>query len=97
MRASVPIVNHQLCQSLYRPYQDYGVYITDATVCAGYVESGGIDACNGDGGTPLMCPNNGYFTADGLVSNGFGCARPQFPGTYAKVCVVLDWINEHLA
>ncbi|XP_076227652.1 trypsin-1 [Nomia melanderi] len=60
-------------------------------ICAG-VEEGGKDSCQGDSGGPLLC--NG--TQVGIVSWGFGCARPGLPGVYTRLDVYLDWINQSL-
>lgn len=57
------------------------------TVCAG-VYGGGIDACQGDSGGPLLC--NGVLA--GVVSAGFECARPNFPGIYSDVFALRSWI-----
>ena len=57
-------------------------------LCAG-VPEGGKDTCSGDSGGPI-------FTQDGVqvgvVSWGFGCARPGLPGVYARVSGAYDWI-----
>ncbi|XP_030013115.1 trypsin-2-like isoform X2 [Sphaeramia orbicularis] len=82
----VPIVSHKDCDVSY-PGQ-----ITERMLCAGYPE-GGKDACQGDSGGPLVC--NGVL--QGIVSWGYGCAQPNYPGVYTKVCALLPWINDILA
>nr|XP_046189129.1 trypsin-2-like isoform X1 [Oncorhynchus gorbuscha] len=79
----IPILSKKACDESY-PGQ-----ITDTMVCAGYLE-GGKDACQGDSGGPLVC--NGEL--HGIVSWGVGCAQPNYPGVYTKVCALLPWIHE---
>ena len=57
-------------------------------ICAGYKE-GGKDSCQGDSGGPLV--SKGQLI--GVISWGIGCAKPGFPGVYARVAAVRDWIR----
>jgi len=85
MKADVPIVDSKKCA------QSYG-QITKFMLCAGY-DQGRIDACQGDSGGPLVCSENGKAYLAGVVSFGIGCARPNYPGVYANVKSLMDWIE----
>ncbi|CAL8340297.1 unnamed protein product [Gadus morhua 'NCC'] len=81
----LPILSAEDCSN------SYPGMITERMVCAGFLE-GGKDSCQGDSGGPLVC--NGEL--QGIVSWGQGCAQPNFPGVYTKVCTLMPWINEIL-
>ena len=67
--------------------------ITDKMMCAHRI---GKDSCQGDSGGPLVTKQqNGRYTLIGVVSWGYGCALPDYPGVYARVSTVLDWIKDN--
>merc|ERR1711892_1165789 len=86
----VPAITNAACNN------DYGGSITDSMICAGYPGTGGKDACQGDSGGPFVCNDGGKAVLAGVVSWGFGCAAPQYPGVYSRVTHVLDWIKSQM-
>ncbi|XP_075168802.1 trypsin-1-like [Haematobia irritans] len=81
----VPKVSKDVCE---KAYSGFGV-ITDRMLCAGFPQ-GGKDSCQGDSGGPMAREGTLY----GVVSWGYGCAEPNYPGVYARVSSVLPWIAE---
>ncbi|KAF7395062.1 hypothetical protein HZH66_008236 [Vespula vulgaris] len=82
----VPVLSNRNCSYLYM-----GREITSRMLCAGYLNVGGRDACQGDSGGPLV--QHGKLI--GLVSWGYGCAEPAYPGVYTRVAALRSWITEH--
>ncbi|MEE6521164.1 hypothetical protein FKM82_019240 [Ascaphus truei] len=89
-QAEVKTINSSICSSP----QLYGDVITPAMICAGYI-AGLIDSCQGDSGGPLVTPtsDNTWFLI-GVVSFGYGCARPNKPGVYSNIVFLRNWIME---
>jgi len=85
---AVPTVTNQQCSNSYNG-------ITDSMICAGLPE-GGKDSCQGDSGGPFICRDNGKAVLTGVVSFGIGCALPNYPGVYARVTAVLDWVKANM-
>jgi trypsin len=78
---TVPIVDDAVCGG----GSGYGAEFESATmVCAGY-PAGGKDSCQGDSGGPLQAPGDGLHRLVGVTSWGYGCARANKPGVYARV------------
>ncbi|XP_049312836.1 venom protease [Bactrocera dorsalis] len=92
----VPIVTQQTCIRSYKAAFQNLVF-TDRFICAG---NSHVDACQGDSGGPLMMPmlENGayHYYILGLVSYGYECARPGFPGVYTRVASYIPWILSHM-
>ncbi|XP_063227573.1 trypsin-2-like isoform X2 [Bacillus rossius redtenbacheri] len=80
----VPLVSFDKCIVRYPQ-------LVEGQICAGYLDGSG-DACQGDSGGPLAC--GGKLT--GIVSWGYGCATPGYPGVYADVAHYSTWLQRHL-
>ncbi|KAL9907690.1 venom peptide isomerase heavy chain-like [Glossina fuscipes fuscipes] len=91
----VPIVSRERCKQKYKSEFNF-LEFTEKLLCAGSVNA---DACQGDSGSPLMLPQlvgatYRYFLL-GIVSYGYECARPNFPGVYTRISSYLDWIKNN--
>jgi trypsin len=94
----VELMTYKYCNS-----QDAytGFVKPESMFCAGY-PTGEIDSCTGDSGGPIVQiekrTSDGQMVARliGLVSWGRSdaCAVAGFPGVYAKLAAVNDWIHE---
>jgi trypsin len=94
----VPVVKREHCEAQYQNFKPLAKgYIDETMFCAGF-EIGEKDACQGDSGGPIFFenPNSGTITLMGLVSWGYGCARPGLSGVYADVGWVQGWIQDNL-
>lgn len=97
-KVDLPIVNRTECQQRLRPTR-LGRYfeLHESFICAGGER--GLDACTGDGGSPLFCPlldhPNQYFQL-GIVAWGLGCHTEHVPGVYANVFQLQTWLRKNL-
>ncbi|CAK6964254.1 uncharacterized protein LOC122971898, partial [Scomber scombrus] len=86
----VPVLGNRQCNCL----NGVGT-VTDNMICAG-VLAGGKDSCQGDSGGPMVNKQGDVWVQSGIVSFGFGCARPNLPGVYSRVSSYTYWINSHI-
>jgi len=83
-QVTVNYINDEDCSHGYGPENING----DVMICAG---GDGKDSCQGDSGGPMT-----YLgTHIGIVSWGYGCARPDYPGVYAQTDAFLDFISSN--
>nr|CAG4643851.1 EOG090X03V0 [Lepidurus arcticus] len=90
--AEVPVVSDGECVRKINAVTEKIFILPASSFCAG--GENGNDACQGDGGGPLVCEDDGYYELTGLVSWGFGCGRADVPGVYVKVSSFISWINQ---
>jgi trypsin len=84
---NVNYIDFETCNDLYD-----GAIVDSIMFCAG-VPGGGKDSCQGDSGGPIF-DQEGIQV--GVTSFGIGCAQAAFPGVYARVSGVKDWIDATL-
>lgn len=86
----VPIVQNNVCQSVYTNQIDHGI------ICAG---GDGKDVCLGDSGGPLMTAKiiKGivYYYQIGIAIFNDKCTGEPFASTY--IPFALNWINRSIA
>jgi len=89
----LPIISNSICNDSIH----YAGEITANMLCAGF-DAGGKDACQGDSGGPLVVvnPKTGQRNLAGIVSSGYGCARPYSQGIYTRVSQYWSWIGSYL-
>jgi secreted trypsin-like serine protease len=83
LKAQVPFVTDAACGKAYSGPDEF---VASKMLCAGLLESGGIDTCQGDSGGPMVNKSaTGQWIQVGIVSWGDGCARKGKPGVYTEV------------
>ena len=92
-KVTVDYVPNNICN---RPDSYNGQVDGNVMMCAADPDAG-KDSCQGDSGGPIVAcdPNDPTDCSQvGVVSWGFGCGEPGFPGVYARVSSLDGWIDE---
>ncbi|MCB1477296.1 MAG: serine protease [Tepidamorphaceae bacterium] len=90
--ASIEYIDHEFCKERYSSLGS-GWKVSNTEICAG-APGTGKDSCYGDSGGPLVAKlPDGSFRQVGVVSWGYECGHPVFPGIYARVSKFVPWIK----
>lgn len=94
-KVQLPVVSNADCQTSLRQTR-LGKYfsLSPTFMCAG--GEMGKDTCQGDGGSPLVCPINfdsDRYMQSGIVAWGIECGSTS-PGVYTNVAVFRQWVDE---
>ncbi|KAJ8319225.1 hypothetical protein KUTeg_004316 [Tegillarca granosa] len=97
LHASMPIISSEECDRRYSLLPDDHeakpfISIEDSVLCAAEDESG-RDSCQGDSGGPLLCQEGDQWYQVGIVSFGYACGNPEFPGIYTRISSFSEWIE----
>lgn len=67
--------------------------IVDASMIPAGFAAGKKDSCQGDSGGPFtILGSDGKLILAGVISWGYGCAKPNMYGLYSNVSVSYEWI-----
>ncbi|KDR12650.1 Serine proteinase stubble [Zootermopsis nevadensis] len=87
----VPLWQNSACERALRQQFGSSYSLPNTSICAGAKDR---DACDGDGGGPLVCEQSGQWYQVGIVSFGIGCGRRNTPGVYTRVSMYEQWIKD---
>lgn len=87
----LPFQPQSICQSTFPTNEAVN---SGTSFCAGFAQ-GGLDACLGDSGGPIIAQSAQGPVQVGIVSFGIGCAREDLYGVYSRVSLYSDWLQAH--
>lgn len=92
----VDIIENKVCNKSYAQLlgheSAFPEGINRLLLCAG-VAKGGKDSCQGDSGGPLAVAKDNKWYALGVVSFGYKCAEPDYPGMDPNPMNLLNILN----
>jgi secreted trypsin-like serine protease len=91
--AEIEVFDFESCRQAYAAIKGRHFVIDDTEICAG-VPGAVRDSCYGDSGGPLMAHDEASdrYVQIGIVSWGYQCGHPVYPGVYARVASFHQWI-----
>jgi len=89
-QVDVQVVDQAECSRIYNGY------IKPEAICG---RAPGKDSCQGDSGGPFVCRSSAdaAYKLVGVVSWGYGCADPKYPGVYARTTTAEQWIADTIS
>ncbi|CAH0730203.1 unnamed protein product, partial [Brenthis ino] len=97
-KVELPVVDRKVCQNNLRKTRLGSNFLLHTSfMCAG--GEPGVDTCEGDGGSPLVCPiefETERYMQSGIVSWGIGCGQDGAPGVYVDVANLRGWIDNEI-
>ena len=95
----LPIIDNPQCENQFNTNTRLGQgkyrwHLHKSFMCAGGEQN--KDACIGDGGGPLVCPNlkdTSRYILAGITSFGIGCGMKDVPGAYTATVEGLCFIH----
>lgn len=92
---TIPITDPVQCETSYSELMGPNNRIKwDNVICASAEQR---DTCQGDsGGSMAAMDDDQIYSQIGIVSFGYGCAQPSFPGVYTYVPKYIPWIGGHM-
>jgi secreted trypsin-like serine protease len=96
--AEIQVFDFESCRQAYAAIKGRSYVIDDTEICAG-VPGAVRDSCYGDSGGPLMAHDaaSNRYVQIGIVSWGYQCGHPIYPGVYARVASFNQWIASTIA
>lgn len=85
-KTTIDIIGRATCNRS----NSYNGTITPRMLCAART---GKDSCQGDSGGPLFLRDGRLYKQVGVVSFGIGCANARWPGVYANLGVLYNWVS----
>lgn len=85
LKADLNLIPRAQCEEAY---MDHDYEVTDRMICATHQWR---DSCQGDSGGPLVL--KGTNIQVGIVSWGYSCGDPNFPGVYSDVYSLRHFIK----
>ncbi|XP_037383797.1 serine protease 46-like isoform X1 [Talpa occidentalis] len=93
---AVKIVNNEVCNKKYQFLflKDQKKFIGQDVLCA--TAYWGLDSCQDNSGSPLVCQMNKTWIQMGVVSWSFGCTKSRFLGIYTSTSYFTPWIKRQV-